>query len=280
MKTILVPTDFSEHALQATKAAAQLARSTKASIVLLHNVYTEVNWSTLPPSKKLTYPEIIKKSDAAMQKLDKIIQQNIFDRIKVSYMITYGVAYEEITLKAKKLKAELIIMGSHGNEKSDRYFIGSTVQKVLRESTTPVLLIKKGNNIKKWNQVAIGADFDLDITKTFNKVKGFLKELKCSPSLLYVNRPADFMDTRTINSLMDNFIKKYPGIKFNKAIYNHTQVEDGILEFAEDNKMDWIILLTRSRVGKPRYLIGNTEALAFHSTVPVLSVNILPVPLK
>ena len=36
MKKILVPTDFSENAINATKAAADIARKTNAEIILLH----------------------------------------------------------------------------------------------------------------------------------------------------------------------------------------------------------------------------------------------------
>lgn len=37
MKTILVPTDFSEYALFALKVAASIARKIKAEIILVHN---------------------------------------------------------------------------------------------------------------------------------------------------------------------------------------------------------------------------------------------------
>jgi hypothetical protein len=77
---------------------------------------------------------------------------------------------------------------------------------------------------------------------------------------------------------MDTLIKKYPGIKFNKAIVDHTDVAEGLMQFAEDNKVNCIVLITHNRKGKPKYLIGNTETLAIRSTKPVLSVNILPEP--
>jgi len=44
--------------------------------------------------------------------------------------------------------------------------------------------------------------------------------------------------------------------------------------------MDWIALITQRRSTKPNYVIGHTETLVFHSHKPVLSVNILSVPLK
>jgi nucleotide-binding universal stress UspA family protein len=280
MKTILVPTDFSEHALQAAKAAVLLASPSKAKIVLQHNVYAETNWNELPSARKVDYPHILMKNNEAKRTLEKLVKSNIFKSANVSYSLTFGIAYEEILSKAKKIRADLIIMGSHGNENSDHYFIGSNTQKVLREAPIPVLLIKKDTSIRNWKNVAIAADFNLDMTRTFERVKNIVKEVKSTPHLLFVNRPADFLDTRSINSKMDNFIKKFPGLRFTKHIYNQVDVEDGILNFAEDNKMDWIILLTRERKSKPKYMIGNTETLAFHATVPVLSVNILPKPLK
>jgi nucleotide-binding universal stress UspA family protein len=281
MKTILVPTDFSDYALKAAGAAVSVATSMGARIVLVHNVYTETKWETVPIAKRKDYPETQKKIQEAEKRMSQLINTNLFRKVSVSTIITTGVASEEIVSRAKKLKADLILIGSHGNEASDRYFIGSTVQKVLREATCPVMTIQKNYKPGNWKKLVFATDFSKETYKYFDKVRNLALALNSVVYLLFINRPTDFMDTRTTNRLMDSFIKRYPDLKFNKVIYNHEEAAEGIIQFVEDYpSMDWIALITQRRTAKPKYVIGHTETLAFRSGIPVLSVNILPVPLK
>lgn len=281
MKTILVPTDFSDYALQAVHTAVPIALATGSKIVLLHNVYTETKWASLQASERKEYPETLNKIREAEENMNLLIDSNLLRKVSVSNVMTYGVAYEEIVLKAKQLKVDLIIIGSHGNEASDRYFIGSTVQKVLREATCPVMTIPKNYKPGNWKKLVFATDFSKEANKYFEKVKQMALSLNSIVYLTFVNRPTDFLDTRTINSLMDSFIVRHPDLKIHKVIYNHEDAAEGILQFVEDYPtMNWIALVTQRRTTKPKYVIGHTETLAFRSNIPVLSVNILPVPLK
>jgi nucleotide-binding universal stress UspA family protein len=280
MKTILVPTDFSYCALQAVRAAVQLAKTTQAKVVVLHNVYTETKWTSLPSARRVDYPETLAKIKDAENRMNLLMKSDLLRKVNVTNLITYGVADEEIVSQSKQLKADVIVIGSHGNEVADRYFIGSTVQKVLRNATCPVLTIQNNYKPRTWKKLAFATDFDKDTYKHFEKIKKIALDLNASLYLLYVNLPSDFMDTRAINKLMDNFIAKYPEMKIHKVIYNHIDPAEGILQFIEDYPMDLIALITRWRPGKPKYMIGHTETLAFRSDIPVLSVNILPAPLK
>jgi len=280
MKTILVPTDFSECALHAIHTSVPIAIATHAKIVLLHNIYTETKWESLSPEKRQDYPETLARVREAEKKINLLMKGNLFRKVSFSNIITYGVAHEEIVAKARQLKADLIVIGSHGKETPDRNFIGSTAQKVLREATCAVMTVQKNYKPGKWKKLLFATDFSKEGYKPFEKIKKLAIDLKSVVYLMFVNHPASFLDTRTINSLMDSFIVRYPELKFHKVIYNHEDIAEGILQFMEDNPMDWLALITRNRKWKPRYLIGHTETLAFQSHLPVLSMNILEPALK
>jgi nucleotide-binding universal stress UspA family protein len=280
MKTILVPTDFSYCALQALRTAVQLAKTTGAKIVLLHNVFTETNWESLPSLRRVDYPETLSRIKDAENRINLLMTGELLRKVNVSNVITYGTAYEEIVSNSKKLKTDIILMGSHGDEAADRYFIGSTVQKVLREATCPVMTIQKNYKPGNWKKLVYATDFYKDTYKPFEKIKNLAIDLNAVVYLMFVNRPTDFKDTRTINRMMDSFIARHPEIKFKKVIYNHEDAAEGILQFVEDYPMDWIALVTRKHTTKPQYAIGHTETLAYRSEIPVLSMNIIPAPIK
>src|SRR5690606_12364856 len=170
-KVILVPTDFSPYATSATHVAARVASKTGASIVLLHNVNTLLKWNAMSKEERQEHPETYGRTVEAEERMKKLLDHSMFDDLNVNSVTTHGVIYEEIVNKAAKMKADLIIMGSHGSESSSKYFIGSNLQKVLREAHCPVLSIKKNIQGKKWKKVVFAASFDEDLSKPFEHVR-------------------------------------------------------------------------------------------------------------
>ena len=91
MKTILVPTDFSEYALQAVRTAVSVATATGAKIILVHNVYTETKWESVPIAQRKDFPETLKKIRDAEEKMNGLIRRNLFRKVSVSNIITHRV---------------------------------------------------------------------------------------------------------------------------------------------------------------------------------------------
>lgn len=61
-------------------------------------------------------------------------------RFKASWVV--GAPAEQILKRAKKEKTNLIVMGTHGRGLLGRALMGSIAQRVLADSTIPVLLVK------------------------------------------------------------------------------------------------------------------------------------------
>ena len=274
MEKILVPTDFSEYAVQATHTAVQLAAKTGAQIILFNNVDAMINWNAMTHKEHQKYPEILGKTMQAQVKLEKMMKSNLFKNVKVEKVLTHGVTYEEIVMTARKKGVDLIVMGTHGNEGSGKYFIGSSAQKVMREATCPVLSIKKNAEVKQWKSVVFPASFEEDLREPFEHIRKLALELGAVIHLLFVNTPAHFKDTRTALKQINAFASRYKGVKFHAAIFNHFEMEAGIMEFAEGIKADWLAMATHNRRHVPKYNIGITETLVYRSEIPVLSVTI------
>lgn len=274
MKTIIVATDFSDYSKNAMKAAASIAKKTGANVTLLHCIYVDSRWTSMSDDAKQKHPETLSKIAKAESQLKQILEQSLFRGIKVEYMISFGVPYTEIIDIAKRKKADLIVIGSHGNEGSERFFIGSNIQKVLRHADCPVLTIKKGIDFKNWKKLVFASNLYEKIEKQFLQIGKLSKALDFTIYLVVVNRPSEFITTREGHKKMDDFIAKYPDLKIQKALYCHNSIEDGVMEYAEDIDADWIAMGTHNRKWKPGYLIGNTETLVYRAVIPVLSVNI------
>ena len=54
-----------------------------------------------------------------------------------------GTAYEEICAAARELKADLIVISTHGYTGYKRAFLGSTAERVVQHSPCPVLVVRQ-----------------------------------------------------------------------------------------------------------------------------------------
>lgn len=276
MKTVLVPTDFSKYSYVGFHVAEVIAQKTGCPIALHHNVTSLLNWDRISEAEKLKHPAELAKTENAERQLNAIVNGALEHELHLSKVITHGITYEEIVSKAKQLHADMIIMGSHGNEGSERYFIGSNIQRVIREATCPVLSAKIGFPRKEISKILFASDFDEDVHKPFGEVKKVATALGAIVHLVFVNTPEKFKDTRIIRQQMDAFMERHPDQKFATGLHDHQDPVSGILEYSDEIGADMIATITHDRRHKSKYLIGNTETLVFHSSIPILSINIKP----
>lgn len=140
-RTILVPTDFSEHADHALEYAAQLAVALDASVCLVHAI-------SIPamgvPEMGVAYSALNIKTmtEHAQSELDKRVAA-YRDRVTLaSARMEVGDARDVIDLAAEQVRADLIIMGTHGRRGLRRVLLGSVAESVVRTAGCPVLTIR------------------------------------------------------------------------------------------------------------------------------------------
>ncbi len=142
MKKILVPTDFSDHAYYALKVAAEIARKNNGEIILLHMLELPGQaGDAIGVGHEL--PEIMLFKNAAINKLEELMDDNCLEGLQVSEIIQFELAFDGILKVSEKNNIDLIVMGSHGASGFKEMFIGSNAEKVVRNSSVPVLIIKK-----------------------------------------------------------------------------------------------------------------------------------------
>jgi nucleotide-binding universal stress UspA family protein len=275
MKTILVPTDFSAYSTNALFTAVAIVKQAGGEIILQHNIPTLLTrWEVLSETEKMKHPEVIISTNEALVKLQDLSGSSLFKDIPVKKVITYGVTSDEIIRQSKQENADIIVMGSHGNTAAGKDFIASSTQRVIRESSCPVLAVKKEKHEVKWNKVVLPDTFDFDNSKPFEKVRKIVQALGSTIQLLYINVPDNFKSTEEINLRMKAFESKYPELKFERAIYDHTDVEKGILQFLEREKPEYVAMITYDHKNHPKYFVSITETVVYHAHIPVLAVSV------
>jgi len=142
IKQVLVPVDFSPNSLRALEYAIELAKPFKSRLSVLFAVepiYYVVPDFTGSPAMGEVLTEQLR---TARTQLARLAQQYAKRRIKLHTLLQTGTAYEAIADTAKQIKAELIVMATHGRTGMSHLLLGSVAERVVRVAPCPVLTLR------------------------------------------------------------------------------------------------------------------------------------------
>ncbi len=274
MKKILIPTDFSDHAEYALKVAAQIARKNNGEIILLHMLELP-NQAGDAIGSGHNIPELMFFKNAAIKKLEDLMEEDYLDGITVSDVIQFELAFDGIMKISEKNNVDLIVMGSHGASGFKEMFIGSNAEKVVRNSDVPVLIIKKEQNDFQVNDFVFASDFADEIKKPFQKAVDFANKFDATLHLVMINTPNNFKSSAEADDIMKKFVSEFKVNKYDTHLYSDTNVEKGILNFSNSVNADLIGMSTHGRKGLAHFFNGSiSEDLVNHASRPVVTFKI------
>jgi universal stress protein A len=141
IKRILCPTDFSATAEKALEYAVFLASSHNAELQLLHvvdHLHGFDNYLIL----SLTPHEIAERMEKhANENLSDVANQ-IKETVKIEKAVRHGKTSVQIIEMAREMKADLVVMGTHGRTGLSHVIIGSVAEAVIRHAHCPVLVVR------------------------------------------------------------------------------------------------------------------------------------------
>jgi nucleotide-binding universal stress UspA family protein len=136
--TVLCPIDFSDPSRSALAYAAAIADHFGARLVVLSvddPLLAEVSAST---------GQVPSLADMTIHELERFCRETLIDYgagpKKVEFHVTVGKPAVEILREARALRADVIVHSAHGRSAIRKLFFGSTTERVLRETTIPVLV--------------------------------------------------------------------------------------------------------------------------------------------
>jgi nucleotide-binding universal stress UspA family protein len=160
IKTILCPVDFFAASHAAVSYAAGLAGNYGAGMHLLH-VITPVPVAAYDYALDTT--QIMKSmEESAEAELVKLAARVKEAGISVDFEIRAGDVYDEIKRSIDVLKPQIVVMGTHGRRGVERWFMGSTTEKLLRHSPVPLITISAGGvkpEAPRFRRILVTTDF-------------------------------------------------------------------------------------------------------------------------
>jgi nucleotide-binding universal stress UspA family protein len=136
-KLVVVPYDFSDDARSAIDTALQLV-STPAEVRV---VYAMQDLSPLEMGEMWTSVDDQVRRDHALKAMrEKLTDPHL---AQVMLDVVFGDPGHAVTHYASDLKADLIVLSSHGRTGSSRLIIGSVAERIVRNAHCPVLVLRK-----------------------------------------------------------------------------------------------------------------------------------------
>ncbi|MCJ7759199.1 MAG: universal stress protein, partial [Gillisia sp.] len=195
--------------------------------------------------------------------------------IKVHETVEFHQAFEGIMEISQKHSCDIIIMGSHGATGLKEIFIGSNAEKVVRNSTIPVMIIKNDRPDFEVNNLVFATDSNLENKHTLSKVKKFAEKIDATLHLVYINTANNFVIEEEAQKDLEDFVKGEDLKNYTLNIYNDVTVEKGILNFATSINAELIGISTHGRKGLDHFFNGSiSEDLVNHANTPIVTFKI------
>ena len=293
-QTILVPIDLSEESYRAVEFAAPLAQRFGATVHIVH-VYEGARQLSSIATTPVLWPE----SEIARRVSEEVQRRFGIHPRNENCHIRLGNPFQEITVSAGELKADLIVVASHGHSGFKHLTLGSTAEKTVRHAPCPVLVVrgstrapvkseKEGIILEK---ILVPVDFSECAREGARYASAFASKVGADLLLMNVTHTADFtasdpnvvppewcelVDNARIaaEDELDELVNFLPliGISADTEVAVGTPIEK-LVERTKQPDIDMVITSTHGYTGLRHVLLGSTaEQLVRRAHCPVLVV--------
>ncbi|WP_298736790.1 universal stress protein [uncultured Chitinophaga sp.] len=276
MKTIIVPTDFSETSYNAARYALGLARQMNtARIVLYHAYELIVPIPDVPSSVPMVNPDELRSAsleglDKMMRELEPLLPENTILASRAENHLLPA----NIDQVAKQEEADLIVMGITGGSQLEEILVGSNTVDVVKHTTCPVIIVPGSARFRPIRKIVFACDFRKVVETTpVQPLKKLLNVFKPELHVLNIDHESKHFtsDTPYETLMLDTLLEGYdPQFHF----IDHTNVVQGIMDFAARQEADLILIIPKKHgLFDHIFKRSRTTQLAFHTHVPLLAIH-------
>jgi len=278
MKTILIPTDFSETASNAARYAVDLADQLQVDKLILYNVYQAgvnvVADPMIPALGALDLDNIKHASEDGLENFKNEILEYAYKKIDIETISEFALLSEGIEDLLKRYEIDLIVMGITGGGAIQENFFGSNTINVARHTTIPVVIIPADAIFKKIDNILFACDFSKVVESTpVNSIKKILDSTGAKLHVFHIddynkeNAPDIKFESLMLDTLLEGYDKEY-------HFADNPSFTEAINSFSEEKEIDLIITIPKKHgFFDSLFKRSHTKMLAFHSHVPLMVIH-------
>lgn len=274
MKTILVPTDFSQPSDNAVIYAVELAEFFEANLVLVHaTLYPIGSHETVLPIEMMS--DMLKNAKRDLENLKNELLAKPHKKLSIECYAEMGYAYDIIKDATELFHADLVVMGIIGEAgKIKEHIFGSTAVRVAQQSKVPVFIIPENVTYQPIRKISFACDLDkTEESFIIHMVKYFAKLFDAQLEVINVEQPGEEFTTEKAKSNL--FIEKKLQTVDHKTVFiTDTQVAKALEDYFISHPTDLVLLNPKEHtIFHNLFNESVTKELAFHLRSPILAVH-------
>ena len=273
MKTILVPTDFSEVAENALSYAVELNKKLNYEILIFYAYEVPMTVTDVPvatPDEELR--------EAALKMLDQLCNKIKLQNSGMSFKtkVAIGNSTHEIVSLENKINCSLVVMGSYGEDAMHHFITGKHVSPVISKSNCPVIVVPKNAIFKQLKKIVYAVNFGADDFENGLKITEMAKIFNSEVIILHVaTEEKDYKHQYVeIEKFKENVADQsgYHNVSF--KFLEHTDAFEGINTFLDEINADMLVINMRKRKLLDRIFDRSlTKKIAYHASKPLMVMH-------
>ncbi|MFA6924808.1 MAG: universal stress protein [Bacteroidales bacterium] len=150
MKKVLIALDYDPTAQKVAEVGFSLAKAMEAEVTLLHVILNPVNYSSPGHVTIMGFGEFTDINPLQLDSIDELKKatQHFLDKSKlhlgdktIQTLVEEGDCAESILKTAQRMRADIIVMGSHSRKWLENIVMGSVTEKVLHNTAIPLFVV-------------------------------------------------------------------------------------------------------------------------------------------
>lgn len=297
MERILLATDFSSGATRALAYASFLASAWNNHLDLLHVIPLWPDVDLLGAFDHVRLAHIRQEIEVKLEGLASHMKRT---GVRAQVHQEEGIPSERIVAVAGTLKADLVVVGSHGHSGLEHVLLGSTAERVVKGASCPVLTVRPlhlsrnemspraSTDTVRMRHILLATDLSESSLPAVDCALQMGRKFHASVTILHVmewrslgvsfsmsafagwEKLRESIETRLLD-MTERF--KAEGSTA-RCLIKEGSPADVILEVAQEQACDMIVMGTHGRRGVSRLLLGSVaEAVLRRADCPVLTVK-------
>lgn len=271
---ILVPVDFSDVSIAATKHATLLAKKLHGELSLLHVIKKRF---TFVGKKSRQEDQLIE--EATVGRLQKIADEVERDSgIPTDIIALSGNIFELIPEVAAETKASFVVMGTHGMS-GLQHIRGSNALRIIYQSSLPFLLCQEKEPLPgEYSDIVFPLDTNYESAQKTEWAVFLAQKFGSTIHVFYPNESDSFLKNKVKTNL--NYVKnKFDAnnVKYTLTLSerdNSTLAED-VNKFAKETNANLIIIMIYPSKGAGEFFLTPTtqKIITNEEQIPVICIN-------
>ena len=280
MKTILLPTDFSDNSWNAILYAINLHKEITCSFYLLHvNSLSNLVTGDYPyfPSEEIIETIYNRPAKKQLREVLKKISKEFANNKKHKFytLTDYNFFTESIRKHVAEKKIDMIIMGTKGASGFSDTILGTNTGDVITKVPCTTLVIPENSVFKSIEEIVFPTDFsqsnNLEILTPITEILD--KNNTTSLRIVHINKKNSELnsDQEKNKEFLEDF---FNGYKYSFHFLSNKKVEEAIQCFVESRNIGMIVMIAKNlNYFQQIFFHNKVKEISYHTDIPFLVLH-------